>query len=256
MAKKKQDEPPLKMFREMSYSAKDGPTIVSYRSRGFLRDVHVVDTRDTSNKPPYRPEGKEPLALLTRRLRAYLDAKDLPTDKTPYMPKELELYHGYVPEEHGVVEDEDLWFSIAEATTEPLTEDRLSAELLHASLRLLGRFDEDELRDIFRAMYLYHLHSSVGELNNLAMTGAASQKARAQGPQKRSERSRALRKRILDIAQEFWSRHPEYKGRPVNTAKKIVDEVNKERERLYPGSDPLVYKTISDHLRIALKGAD
>ncbi len=255
MPEKKKRETPLEIVRDTSHSVEGScPVIISFRRRGFLKDYHEEDTTDALNKPPFRPEGKQALLGLAEKLRAHLESKDLPTDKSPIMPKELDW--SYTPEEHGVVADEDLWFCVAEGSTEPLTEDRLAAELLHATSRVLARFDEDELRDVFRAMYLYHLHSSVGELNNLAMAGLASEKGLAQGPQTKIERSRTLRQRILEIAQDFWSRHPEFKGHPVNTAKKIADTVNNDRERMRPGSAPLVYKTISNHLSVALKEAE
>ncbi|WP_454624161.1 hypothetical protein [Bradyrhizobium cenepequi] len=73
------------------------------------------------------------MVALTDQLRAHLDAKELPTDKWPITP--IELDYGYVPEEHGIVADEDLWLELAEADTEPLTKDRLSAEFLHATTR-------------------------------------------------------------------------------------------------------------------------
>jgi hypothetical protein len=214
-------------------------------------DVHEEDAKRALNKAPIRPEGKALLLALTKRLRVHLESKDLPTDKSPIMPIERDF--GYVPEEHGIVSDEDLWFCVAEGSTQPLTEHRLAAELLHTSNRLLARFDEDELRDVFRAMSLYHLYYSVGELHSLALAGLARGKGLARGPQEKKERSRALQQETLNIAQEYWRRHPEFRDRPFNTAKKIADTVNKERERLDPKSKPLAYSTISKLIRRAQK---
>ncbi len=252
MAKAKQDEIPLERMNELSYS-KDGFIVVSHRKRGFLRDIEVVDASEKLHKPIFRPNGKVALMMHAERSRAHLDAKDLPTDKWPVMPRELD--GGYVVEEHGEVADEDLWFELAEAYTEPLTEDRLAAEYLHAINGVLARFNDDELDDIFRLAYLHHLHSTVGELNELALDGERSRGNLAKGSKVKKELGATQRKLILEIAREFWQQHPNLKGQFSNTAKKIEVAVNEARANQSPGCAPLVAKTISDQLRLALKEA-
>ncbi|WP_439365255.1 hypothetical protein ACNJYD_02675 [Bradyrhizobium sp. DASA03005] len=250
MAKKEENAVPLEQVKELSYLEEDGEVIVSYRSRGFLRDMDVRDTKPTLHKRIFRPNGKEALAALADRLRAHLDAKDLPTDKTEVIP--IERDWGYDPDEYGIVADEDLWFGIAQDSTEPLTVDRLAAELLHAITRLHTKFNDDELSDIFRAMYVYHLHSAAGELNELAIDGETSRKNRAKGWQARKETGSAQRKLILAIAQDFWERFPNLEGQVLNTARKIEVAVNQARTNQFPKCKPLAAKTISDRLREAL----
>lgn len=250
MPKDRRDEIPLQAVNELLYS-KNGPVIVSHRRRGILQDIHVTDGNKRLHKPIFRPDGAQALLMLTGQLRTHLESKQLPTDKSPVLP--LELDHGYVPEEHGIVADEDLWFEMAEASTEPLTEDRLKAELLHAAKCLLARFDKEELSDIFRAMRLYHLHQANEELNPLVLDGEASRVGRSMGPAKRKEKARALRELIIAIAQEFWRRNPELRSRTVHTAKKITDEVNEAIKCRGLDSSPLEYDTIAKHIRRALK---
>lgn len=248
-----EDKVPLQVINELSYSPEDGPVVISVRNRGFLRDVDVRDIKPTLHKRIFRPDGQVALEALADRLRAHLAAKGLPIDKTEVTP--LERDWGYDPEEHGIVADEDLWFGVAHDSTEPLTVDRLAAELLHATLHVLAKFNEDELSDIYRAMHVYHLHTSAGELNELAIDGETSRGNRAKGSQAKKEAGAAQRKLILAIALEFWQRFPNLRGQMINTANKIEVAVNEARANRFPDSKPLVAKTISDQLRLALKEA-
>jgi hypothetical protein len=253
MAKDEHNELPLQSVMELAYSEEEGSLIVTYRKRGFLSDLDVSNTKKTRWKPPFRPDGKVALTALGKRLRGHLDARGLPTDKWPVMPVESDS--GYNPKEHGIVEDEDLWIGWVEDSTEPLTKDRIAADLLYATNSLLASFSEEQLRDVFQAMRLYHLYSMVGELNELAASGEASKKGRAKGPSVKKERARKWRELILAIAVKFWEQNPRWVGQPVNTAKKIAQAVNQMRAARQPGCAPLATKTIADHLRVALAEA-
>jgi hypothetical protein len=253
MSKEKRGSIPLQEVRELSYSQEDGPVIVSTRSRGFLLDLSVKTHVGAQSERFFQLNGKEVLSALSDRLRAHLNAKDLPTDKTHLAP--IGDGCGYTPEELAAAADENAWFEIARDSTEPLSEDRLAAELLHANTRLFAKFDDDELSDIYRAMYVFHLHSAAGELNELASEGKAWRADRVKGSQAKKLMGEAQRQLILPIAQKFWELHPKLKGQTLNTAKKIVDAVNKERTEQDPGCKPLAVKTISDQLRLALKEA-
>ncbi|MDT4739928.1 hypothetical protein [Bradyrhizobium sp. WYCCWR 12699] len=250
MARAKQDQIVLERTNELSYSS-EGPVVVSHRKRGFLRDIEVVDASDKLHKPIFRPNGRLALTAHAERARAHLDKKDLPTDKWSITPRELDF--GYVVEEHGEVADEDLWFGLAEAYTEPLTEDRLAAEFLHAANRVLTRFNDDELDDIFRLAYVHHLYSTAGKLNELALDGERSRGNLAKGSQVKKKVGAAQRKLILGIAQEFWLKHPNLEGQYFNTAKKIQDLVNDARANQSLGSEPLAPRTISNQLRMAVQ---
>jgi len=251
MPKAKQSGIPLNEIRKLSYSEEDGEVVVSVRTRGFLRDIDVRDTKHTLHKRVFIPDGKTELAALADRLRAHLDARGLPTDKTEVIP--IELDWGYDPKEHGTVADEDLWFGISQDSTEPLTVDRLSAELLHAIMRLQRKFNDDDLSNIFRAMCVYHLYSAAGELNELATQGETSRGNLGKGPQVKKDWGAAQRKLILEIAREFWLLHPNLKGQYFNTAKKIQLAVNEARANQSLGAEPLAIRTISNQLRKALQ---
>ena len=72
---RKQDSIPLEVSSEVAYSIEDGPVVVSYRKRGFLRDVHVTDGKQTRHKSPVGLNAKEILEARADSLRADLDAK-------------------------------------------------------------------------------------------------------------------------------------------------------------------------------------
>ncbi|WP_456782935.1 hypothetical protein [Bradyrhizobium sp. USDA 4516] len=235
------------------YSKEKEPVIVSTRRRGFLLDVGIKTHTGALSELFFQPNGKEVLSALANRLRAHLIARHLPTDKTPLAP--IENAHAYTPEELAAAASEDAWFEIARDSTEPLSEDRLAAELLHAITRLFAKFRDDELSDIYRAMYLHHLHSSAGELNELAVEANISRGNRAKGWQAKKSKGELQRQSILSIAQEFWKQHPKLNGQSRNTAKKIEEAVNDERKKQGLGREPLAVKSISDHLSAALKEA-
>ncbi|OKO70912.1 hypothetical protein [Bradyrhizobium sp. NAS96.2] len=253
MSKEKRGSVPLQEVRELSYSKEGGPVIVSTRTRGFLLDVGIKTHTGALSELFFQPNGKEVLSALSDRLRVHLTAKNLPTDKTPLAP--IQGGCGYTPQELALSARDDAWFEIARDSTEPLSEDRLAAELLHAITLLFAKFSDDELSDIYRAMYLYQLHSAAGELNELAVDGKISRGNRAKGSQAKKSKGELQRQLILSIARDFWHQHPKLNGQPWNTAKKIADAVNKERAKLRLGREPLAAKTISDHLRIALEEA-
>jgi hypothetical protein len=254
MAKGEHDDPPLKSVVGYSYSPDGMPRLtITRRERGFLSDVEIREFKETKPKQPIKPDGTLALDALGKQLRDYLDSVGLPTDKWPVTPIELDF--GYEPAEHGTVADDDLWIGYVEESTEPLTKNRIAADLLHTTNRILANCTADQLRDVFRAMKLYHLYATVGELNALALAGEIAERGREKGPHAKKLRARNTRKLILEIANEFWSRHPKLLGQPFNTAKKISDVVNKKRKVQDPSCAPLAAKTISDHLRVALREA-
>ena len=251
MSKRAPKDPPLQSVVEQIYSIEDGPLTVAEHARGFLFDIQVSETTRKRWPKRFKLGGRVPLTALASRLRAQLDAADLPTDKWEVMPRDLDF--GYSPEEHGIVEDEDIWIQLIEDSTAPLTSLRISADLLHALNRLLARFTEDQLSDVFRAMTLYYLHRVVEELHEPALSGQASKKGREKGPSVKKERARALRALILVKADECWARHPRLAGQTVNTAKKIADAVNQARASQNLGRKPLAVSTIANQLRVALR---
>jgi len=251
MAKKELEDPPLEL--KMRYgTGPDGLTkvVVTQRRRGFLIDVELRKVERKLHDLPIKPKGRLALASLCERLREHLDSVDLPTDRWPVAPRELD--GGYDPEEHGIVADEDLWIGVVEDSTEPLTRDRIAAYLLHTLLKLLEKSSDGQLADIFMAMDLYRQYSMVGDLNALALAGDAAKKGLEAGPRAKKERAKNVRKIVLAKARECWSDHPKLEGQPFNTAKKIAPAVNDARQAIEPGCQRLSPKTIADHLRLAI----
>jgi hypothetical protein len=247
--KKKKEEPPFQ-FSETRYThgpEQDRVLVIETQRRGFLKDevVRIVPPQ------PFRPDSRLALTALCRVLRAELDKSDLPTDEWPVMPIELDF--GYVPEEHGFVADEDLWIGAVEDSTEPLTKNRVAADLLHTLVRILKRPGSEEyLNDIHRVMKLYAQYSIAGELNSFAIAGQLARAARAKGPSSKSAETRRVRVIVVKFAQGFWAERPQYRGNYVKTAQVIADDVNKLRRTLAPSCKPLAAKTIADHLSAAL----
>jgi hypothetical protein len=246
---KNQEDPPFR-FREERYTygpEQDRVLVIEIQRRGFLRDevFRMVPPQ------PFKPDSRRALSVLCHMLRTELDRSNLPTDEWPVMPIELDF--GYVPEEHGIIADEDLWIGVAEDSTEPLTKNRITAELLHTVLRILNRPGSDEyLTDIHRVMKLFSLYSIAGELNSLAIAGQLAREARAKGPRSKIAETREARLIVVKIAQSFWAEHPKYRGHFGKTAQVIADDVNKLRRTLAPNCKPLAAKTIADNLSGAL----
>ncbi len=255
VAKKKREEPSLVTEAVTVASGPDGipDRVIIRRRRGFLSDVEIRKVEPKLHDLPLNPDGKAALLALCEELRGHLDSLGLETDKWEVMP--LERDWGYDPKEHGVVADEDLWMEQVEESTEPLTKARIAAELLHTVLRLLRTCNEEQLGDIFKAMSLYHLNSTAGELHALALAAEGAKKGRAHGPPAKANETLLLRERILSIAKDFWGRHPELQGRPTTTGNRIVKLVNKAIKTEWPGRKVLAAKTITDHLRTALRGS-
>jgi hypothetical protein len=248
----KDRDPPLSSAIERYTYGPDGSRIlvIERQRRGFLKDE--VLQLEPKAKEPVKPNSRLALTTLCQVLRAELDAAELPTDKWPVMPIELDF--GYDPQDHGIIADEDIWIGAAEDSTEPLTKHRIAADLLHIIQRLLKRAasDEDLLADIHRAMKLFAHHTLVGEINELAISGERSRLSRAQGPRAKVAETRRLKRLILTIARKFWVDRPNYRGRTVKTAIAITDKVNRARRKSTPNCRPLSPKTIGDHLSAAL----
>jgi hypothetical protein len=252
MKAEKDQDPPLSFAEERYASGPDGSRIlvIERQRRGFIQDE--VLRFEPRAKEPVKPNSRLALTTLCQVLRAELDAAELPTDKWPVIPIELDF--SYDPQDHGIIADEDIWIGVAEDSTEPLTKYRITAGLLHIIQRLLKRAadNEDLLADVHRAMKLFAQHTLVGEINALAISGERSRQSRAQGPQAKLAETRKLKLLILTMAREFWVDRPNYRGHTVKTAKLIVDDVNQARRESAPKCRPLSPKTIADHLSAAL----
>jgi hypothetical protein len=248
----KDQDPPLSSLQERYTYGADGSRIlvIERQRRGFLKDE--VLRLEPKSKEPFKPDSRLALTTLCKVLRAELDAADLPTDEWEIMPIELDF--GYVPEEHGIIADEDIWIGAAEDSTDPLTKHRLTAGLLHIVQRILKRTagNDDLLADIHRAMKLFAQQTVAGEINVLAITGQRSRQNRAKGPPTKVAESRKLKQLILALAQKHWRNRPNYLGNNHKTAEAIAHSVNQARKESAPNCRPLAPKTIARHLRAAL----
>jgi hypothetical protein len=250
MAANEIEDPPLKETLVALNPGEDGELLAKLRTRGFLQEIDVRQETAVRSNGPSERNGRAELTQLRGRLRAHLVTEGLPTDEWPVMP--IELDWGYVPDEHGIVKDDDIWIDYVEECTEPLTLTRNSANLLHAINRLLlSGLSDQQLTDAYRAMEVFHLYATTGNINDLAITGEKARLTRAKGPQARKEKASRERAMIFELAKEFWKRHPTLAGKPVHAAKKIFDEVNRRRRAEDPSCADLSEKTIADRIREA-----
>jgi hypothetical protein len=252
MKKKLQhQDPPLSSFElEYLHDAAQGGYIKSktvFWRRGFLSDM---ETRIEPNHT-FKLQGKLWLNDLCEDLRGQLETAELPTDRSPIMP--IELDYGYDPNDHGIIANEDVWVDCLRGSTDPLTKHRIAGELLHAIQRILSKLSDEQLTDVLQAMEQYALYQQAGVVNSLAVAGELAKDSRAKGPKAKNAASRKVRKLILRIAEEFWENQPNFRGHTVKTAEQIVCKVNKARAELDLGRKPLAAKTIGDHLSAALQ---
>ena len=250
MLKSKTDELPLEIETVKMYLDQDGLQYVVRRRRGFLQEYDFRRKTKARTNGPSKPNGRVAMTALADQLREHLDSVGLPTDKYPVMPIEHDF--GYDPEDHGVVQDDDVWIDVVEDSTESLTRDQITANCLHAVDRLLAALPDSQLDDAYRAMEQYHLFCMLDELHALALDGAKSKQTRSQGPAARRAQAIKDQDLILKIAQQFWGLHPQHDSKPVITANKIIDLVNAARTAIKSKCKALSAKTIADHLRRAM----
>ena len=244
------DEPPLEVETVKMYLDQDGLQRVVRRRRGFLQEYDFRRKTKARTNGPSKPNGRAAMTALADHLRGHLDSVGLPTDNYPVMPIEHDF--GYDPEDHGIVQDDDIWIDVVEDCTEPLTRDQITANCLHAINRLLASLPDALLDDAFRAMEQYHLFCMLDELHALALDGAKSKQTRSQGPAARKAQAIKDQDLVLKFAQQFWGLHPQHVGKTVITANKIIDLVNAARTEIKSKCKALSAKTIADHLRRAM----
>lgn len=164
MPKKKAKELPLEVMPSLTFSNEHGPQIFFHLTRGMMHDW---DVRNVNNPPlsgPYGERARVTLEHLQKKTRAHLEAAGHPTDQHPIMPVELDT--SYFPQESGIIRDEDIWYDVVKGSTEPLTEDRIAAELLHAVTGVLTSFTDEQMNIIFRAMKFYGLFQMIDGLHD------------------------------------------------------------------------------------------
>lgn len=251
MAKRKTTTP-LRIVRELGFS-EDGsePVVVTHRQRGLAMDLRVEPLKRKLHNPIYMMDGRRQLERLTQEIRSILEAEGIPTDQAPIVPRGLDF--GYCPAEDGEVADEDIWFGIAEDSTEPLSKEHTAAVLLHAIKAVTPKMDNVQLRQVVRLMHSYHNYQIGNSINDLVATSEAWKERRSVGPKTKGDRSRDEFQIILELAESYWRKHSEHRGRHVITAKRIVTEVNEDRQRRDPKCKLLEHKTISNKLSAYFK---
>jgi hypothetical protein len=139
-------------------------------------------------------------------------------------------------------------------STEPLSQERIAADLLLSLLRILKLdMTREDIAEVYKAMQAYSLYKSGTKFHDLAIMGQAAQQGRSQGPNARRAKTQEVRKLIWQAAQTYWSKHPNYAGRRQSTAEAIAAQVNAEILRRSLTSKPLTAKAISEHIAAGLK---
>jgi hypothetical protein len=226
--------------------------IVRKNTRGLLQDVEVrVEQPEIFSPQRFIPPFKIAIEALCEELRGILDSADLPTDRYPIMPFELD--DGYEPLEHTTPSG-DIWWYVVEESTEPLTKERIAADLLFALLRILKqKLSNEHLAEVYKGMQAYSLYKIATDFHSLAIMGEAAKSGRSHGPKVRKSKTQAIRELIWEAARRHWVSHPNYSGRRQATADAIAGPVNAEILQRSLSSKPLTPKAISDHISVGLK---
>ena len=150
--------------------------IVRTHVRGLLQDLDIrVEQPEVFGPQRLIPPFKGAIEALCEELRAVLDRAHLPTDRYPIMPFELD--DGYEPLEH-TTPSADIWWYYVEESTEPLTIERIAADLLFALLRILKQsLSNEHLAEVYHAMKAYSLYRTATDFHSLAIMGRLHKRA-------------------------------------------------------------------------------
>jgi hypothetical protein len=89
----------------------------------------------------------------------------------------FELDDGYEPLEH-TTPSADIWWYYVEESTEPLTIERIAADLLFALLRILKQsLSNEHLAEVYHAMKAYSLYRTATDFHSLAIMGRLHKRA-------------------------------------------------------------------------------
>jgi hypothetical protein len=203
-----------------------------------------ISMAEDAKRLPHFPEPWAIYDVVCQELREILEKNDLPTDKTPLLPEELEVF------EKRLCDDEVLWYHDVVHSTEELSEARLAGDLLIA-LNQLGKLQgiEDYILHFGTAMFRYG-EFRVSQINSLATAGAAAVAGRAAGPPAKSKKRESIRKIVWRRAEECWQLSPKYIGIVEGTASEIATLVNADLviAGLASKKDRTI-KTIGDDIR-------
>jgi hypothetical protein len=240
-------------YSETRYEHDSGRRMIVRKNvRGLLQDVEVrVEQPEILSPQRFIPPFKIAIEALCEELRAILDAADLPTDRYPIMPFELD--YGYEPLEHTTPSG-DIWWHFVEESTEALSKERIAANLLFSLIRILKQnLSNEHLADVYKGMQAYSLYKIATDFHSLAIMGKAAQKGRSHGPDARKNKTQTIRELIWEAARRHWASHPNYSGRRQATAYAIAEQVNAEILQQSLSSKPLTPKVIAGHVSDGLK---
>jgi hypothetical protein len=256
-------DPPL---RKKTWSEKDPATGGDVEVTQYKRGVFATEQRSyhgvamISALKSLGISARDQMLAYADRLRASLERKGLPNDRTPSWMRspggEWRPHADGEPLTEGAYGFKR-WTKMVEHLTEPLSVGRAEAELLAAIVDILDAPDIDKhLFKISKVMNAYAWFQKLA-LNSLAHQGVMARKARAQGPASKHDRATQTRRIVLTKAEHHWAEHPALRGDASNTAARITPEVNEElrSKALLPrGKAGLSSKTISDHIRAGIRG--
>jgi hypothetical protein len=243
-SKPKSEAKLTRTFQPIKTAEGDPHGCVVEERRGVLHRITFISMSDEAKRLPHFPDPWRIFHDVCEELRELLEQHDLPTDKTPLVPEELDVF------DERLCDDDVLWYYDVVHSTEQLSQARLAGDLLMA-LTKLGKRDGigDYILEFCSAMWRYG-EFRVGQVNSIATAGAAAVSGRAAGPPAKSKKRDLTRKIVWRRAEEYWDSFPKYVGVLQGTASAIATLVNADlvAAGLASKADRSI-KTIGDDIR-------
>lgn len=213
-------------------------------TRGILSRMTFISMADDANSEPHCPDPWGIYDDVCQELREILEQNGLPTDKTPLMPEELDVF------EKRLCDDEVLWYYDVVHSTERLSEARLAGDALMALIELGKLKGIDEYILHFGSAMFRYGEFRVSQINSLATAGAATVSGLAAGPPTKSAKRESIRRIVWRRVEECWRASPRYIGIVGGTASEIARLVNEDlvAAGLASKADRSI-KTIGDDIR-------
>lgn len=245
--KKSRSSSEVKLARTYSPVEKETPGPREYlvtETRGLLSGMTFISMADDASRLPHFPDPWAIYDVVCQELRETLERNNLPTDKTPLMPEELDVF------ERRLCDDEVLWYHDVVHSTERLSEARMAGDTLMALIEL-GKLKgiDNYILHFGTAMFRYG-EFRVSQINSLATAGAATVSGLAAGPLTKSVKRESIRRIVWHRAEECWRASARYVGTVGGTASEIARLVNEDlvAAGLASKADRSI-KTIGDDIR-------
>lgn len=231
--------------------------VLSLQTSKYENAFDALETMASSNP-------RKRLEKLRDNLRSRLERLGLPTD---LQPSWIKIGDGEWQPQVGALLNLNprppfsaaIWIKRVEDLTEPLSEGRRVSQLLFDLHVLLDhrKLTEDDLWIVGRIMDHYFDFQVGGKINQCAITGSKTIKARQSGPLARRRRSAEAREIACQHAEAYWLTQPLYKHHASNTAEQVCREVNdalRKRGLLRKSGKPLSNKTIAGYISAICRG--